>query len=160
MSSCDTSVSTSSSVDSSASIPSQFASAISDMLHQIISFQSSSAEYNNKLSSFFSLTDLPAISLNNYIKRIISSTGVKESTAISSIIYIDRMCCNGKIKLSEYNIHTITFISMYLAIKKNEDEFYDDEFYANVGGMSSQEISKLSFVFTTVVDNDLCISVE
>ena len=49
---------------------------------------------------------------------------------------------------------------MYLAIKKNEDEFYGDEFYANVGGMSSQEISKLSFVFTTVVDNDLCISVE
>ena len=74
---------------------------------------------------------------------------------ISSIVYIDRICCKGKIKLSEYNIHTITFISMYLAIKKN-----DDEFYANVGGMSSQEISKLSFVFTTVVDNDLCISVE
>ena len=158
MSSCDTSLSTSSSVDSSASIPSQFASAISDMLHLIISFQSSSANYNNKLSSFFSLTALPSISLNDYIKRIITITGVKESTVISSLIYIDRMCCKGKIKLSEYNIHTLTFISMYLSIKMNEDELYGDEFY--VAGMSTQEMSKLSFVFKTVVDNDLCISEE
>ena len=159
MSSCDTSLSTSSSVDSSASIPSQFASAISDMLHLIISFQSSSsANYNNKLSSFFSLTALPSISLNDYIKRIITITGVKESTVISSLIYIDRMCCKGKIKLSEYNIHTLTFISMYLSIKMNEDELYGDEFYANVARMSTQEMSKLSFVFNTVVDNDLCMS--
>lgn len=158
MSSCETSLSTSSSVDSSASIPSQFASAISDMLHLIISFQSSSANYNNKLSSFFSLTALPSISLNDYIKRIITITGVKESTVISSLIYIDRMCCKGKIKLSEYNIHTLTFISMYLSIKMNEDELYGDEFYANVAGMSTQEMSKLSFVFKTVVDNDLCMS--
>ena len=79
---------------------------------------------------------------------------------ISSLIYIDRMCCKGKIKLSEYNIHTLTFISMYLSIKMNEDELYGDEFDANVAGMSTQEMSKLSFVFKTVVDNDLCMSEE
>lgn len=49
---------------------------------------------------------------------------------------------------------------MYLSIKMNEDELYGDEFYANVAGMSTQEMSKLSFVFKTVVDNDLCISEE
>lgn len=70
MSSCDTSSSTSSSIDSSSS--------------------------------------LPSISLNDYLKRIITSTDIKESTVISSLIYIDRLCSKGKIKLSEYNIHTLT----------------------------------------------------
>ena len=111
-------------------------------------------------SNLFCLESIPSISISDYLIRIISYTNIEASTLVSSLIYIDRFCSNGCIKISHYNIHTILFISLYLAIKYNEDNLYEDVYYAKVGGLPLGEVTRLSLVFMTIIDYKLYIGTE
>ena len=110
--------------------------------------------------NLFSLDSIPSISLRDYLNRIISYTNIESSTLISSLIYIVRFYSNGCIKISHYNIHTILFISLYLAIKYNEDTLYDDVYYARVAGLHLSEVTLLSLVFMTIIGYKLYIDNE
>lgn len=78
----------------------------------------------------FSANSIPKISLYDYLIRIQTYTHLERSTLISSLIYIDRLCELGKLTLTYYNIHRILFAGILIAIKYNEDEFYDNKYYA------------------------------
>ena len=130
---------------------------ITKLLNNII-LSSSPNQFTH--TNLFSLDSIPSISLSDYLNRIILYTNIESSTLISSLIYIDRFCSNGCIKISHYNIHTILFISLYLAIKYNEDNLYDDVYYAKVGGLPLSEVTQLSLVFMTIIGYKLYIDNE
>lgn len=47
---------------------------------------------------------------------------------------------------------------MIVAIKYNEDDFFSNEFYSKVGGVSKKEIDNLEYEFLTLIDFNLYVS--
>lgn len=104
---------------------------------------------------------IPSISIRDFFERIVKYTHIENSTLVLILIYIDRLCDMQKFRLNYYNIHKIIISSMVIAIKYNEDEYCDNNFYAKVGGVSRKEIDKLEYEtlsllnFTLFVNEDL-----
>ena len=47
---------------------------------------------------------------------------------------------------------------MIIAIKYNEDDYFDNTFYAKVGWVSRKEIDKLEYEFLSLIDFNLYVS--
>ena len=76
------------------------------------------------------------------------------------LIYIDRLCELNNFIVNSYNVYKILFSSLIMAIKYNEDEFYDNKFYAKVGGLSLNEMNNLEINYLSLIDFKLYISEE
>lgn len=102
-----------------------------------------------------------SISIEDFINLIYKSTKMSISTLIMSIIYIDKFCEINKYILSLKNIHRILIASCLLSIKFNEDINVNTKYYANIAGVSANDLNNLEFYlyiklkFSLYVDYDL-----
>ena len=98
-------------------------------------------------SDLFYLNKIPPISIEDYINRIFNYTKMNISTLILSIVYIDRFCESNGYVLSLNNIHRIILSSCLLSIKFNEDFNINIKYYANIVGVSLNDLNNLEFYF-------------
>ncbi len=98
------------------------------------------------------------------MERIKKYSKAEDSTLILTLIYIDRLCDVAQIHLSDYNIHRyfmfkyrIILSNILLAIKYNEDDYYSNDYYAKVGGISLQEINTLEYELVKLLDHNLWV---
>ena len=103
----------------------------------------------------FSASSVPGISIIDYLERIQTYSNLEKNTLISSLIFIDRFCELSKTTLTYYNIHRILFASIIIAIKYNEDSFYDNKYYSEIAGVNLKELKMLEYSFTTQVNFNL-----
>jgi hypothetical protein len=61
-------------------------------------------EESSLMKSFIS-KKVPQITIKNYLKRIMKYSKPEPSTVIISLIYIDKVCENSNLKLTQFNIH-------------------------------------------------------
>jgi len=105
------------------------------------------SEHHKRLAFY---STIPAsVSIGGYIERITKYTHCEESTLISALIYIDRMCEINNIYLMQGNIHRIVFTCIILAIKYNEDDYYTNNYYSKVGGIIVKEFNLLEYELLT-----------
>ena len=111
----------------------------------------------------------PSISIQSYFERIIKYSKIEESTLIVTLIYIDRLCDFSQLVLTEFNIHRYKIIyikfrvilaAVVLGIKYNEDDYYSNEYYAKVGGVSLQEINVLELEAVLALRHTLFVDEE
>jgi hypothetical protein len=103
---------------------------------------------------------IPPISIENFMKRLLKYSKMESSTLLLILIYIDRVCFFGKFGLNYYNIHKLILASMVISIKYNEDEYFSNQFYAKVGGVSKEELNKLEYEFLSLIDFSLFVDEE
>ena len=108
----------------------------------------------------FSSNSIPNISIYDYLKRIQEYSNIENNTFILSLIYIDRLCTLGKITLTYYNIHRILFGAILISIKYNEDNFYDNKYYAEIAGVKLNELNLIEYNFILLCDFQMFISDE
>ena len=108
----------------------------------------------------FNSNSLPNITLYEYIIRIQKYSFIEKSTLVLSLIYIDRFCKLGKIMLTYYNIHRIIFASLLLAIKYNEDRFFENEYYSKIAGIQNDELKNIEYNFFCICDFNMYVSDE
>ena len=60
---------------------------------------------NNSLLKCFISKKPPHITIKNYLKRLMKYSKIEPSTIIISLIYIDKICENSNIQLTNLNIH-------------------------------------------------------
>ena len=60
---------------------------------------------NNSLINVFKCKKPPHISIKNYLKRLMKHSKVEPSTIIITLIYIDKICENSNVQLTNLNIH-------------------------------------------------------
>jgi hypothetical protein len=101
---------------------------------------------------------IPAISIKNFFERIVKYTKIENSTLILILVYIDRLCDKQKFRLNYFNIHKIIISTMIIAIKYNEDEYFDQNFYSKVGGITIKELQKLEHSILTLLNFDLFVN--
>ena len=110
--------------------------------------------------SIFSSKSIPEISLQDYLKRIISYSQIENNTLITSLIYIDRLCQKTKLILTPYNMHRIIFTSILLSLKYNEDTLYSFSFYSKIAGVNVKELKSLESEFIKLIDFSLYVEAE
>ena len=54
-------------------------------------------------------------------------------------------------------IYRIIISSLVLAVKFNEDNFFDNHFYAKVGGLTTKELNDIEYHFLTLINFSLLI---
>ena len=58
-------------------------------------------------------------------------------------MHIDRIYEHSSVILTPYNIHRIIFVSIFMAIKYNEDICFEYNFYSKIAGIPMKEIKIL-----------------
>ena len=99
----------------------------------------------------FSSNTVPQISLLDYLKRIQTYGGMENSTLILSLIYIDRLC-EKNITLTKFNIHRILFAAILIAVKYNEDSFYENSYYAQIAVIKNKELKVIEYTFLEMIN--------
>ena len=142
-----------------------------DLINAISLTLSTIIEENKKLPNYkeilmkqskmiFSSKTIPNISIYDYLIRIQTYSVVEKSTLILSLIYIDKLCQICKLTLTFYNIHRIVFAAILIAIKYNEDNFYDNKYYAEIAGVKLKELKLIEYQFVDLIDFNLYVSDE
>jgi len=96
------------------------------------------------------------ISIEDYIKRLISYLDITKNLIVVSSIYINRL----KIKFNYNNFHKIILISLLISNKFFEDDNMNNKFWSNCGGIPLQQFNKLEIKFLIKINYNLYIEEE
>ncbi len=111
-------------------------------------------EKSEQITKFHSMT-IAAMSIANYLKRLANYLDLTEDSLLYMLIYIKRIEMMCKLKFSEYTAHRIIITSLLIAVKFINDHYYDNRFFAEVGGLSLEELNKLEVEFLYGIDFNL-----
>lgn len=128
---------------------------ISEILTEI-SNQNAEIEFNP--DDPFSRPSPSKVTMQYFFGRIKRYSEIENSTLIIILIYVDRMCITSGIILNPHNIHRLILGCLILAIKYNEDVYFNNEYYAKVGGISLKEMNNLEEISFELIDYNLFIS--
>ena len=140
-----------------------------DLIKSISNALTTILEENKKLENFkeivkkqskmvFSANTLPNISIKDYLIRIQTYSCIEKSTLILSLILIDHTCKKSDLVLTYYNIHRVLFGSVLIAIKSNEDSYYDNKFYSEIAGVKLKELKLIEYNFLELNDFNVFVN--
>ena len=102
----------------------------------------------------------PAVSLVQYLSRIHTYAKCSDSCFVVALIYIDRIIAMHSFRVTALNVHRIFLASILLSAKFLDDIYYNNSFYAKLGGISLQELNTLELEFLRLTRFDLNVSEE
>ncbi|GKV27779.1 hypothetical protein SLEP1_g36910 [Rubroshorea leprosula] len=102
----------------------------------------------------------PTISVQKYIDRIFKYAGCSPSCFVIAYIYVDRFLQKKDIHLTSLNVHRLLITSVMVAAKFTDDAFFNNAYYARVGGISTAELNRLEMKFLFSLDFRLQVSVK
>ena len=135
---------------------------ISSILESLIEENKNLQNYKEKMKLqkklIFYSREVPSISIKDYLYRINNFSEAEDNTFILALIYIDKICEIASIILSEHNIHRILFISILVAIKYNEDIYFDNKYYSKIAGVPSKELKKMESEYLKLIKFELYVN--
>lgn len=90
--------------------------------------------------------------IKTYLSHLAKYCQFEPPTLIAMLILIDRLCKTHSFRLNFSNVHKIILSSLVISIKFNEDEYFDNKFYAEVGGVTLNELNDLEYYFLKLID--------
>merc|ERR1712070_857875 len=104
----------------------------------------------------------PTISVKSYLEdRILKYAGCSEETFILALIYMDQVVqFNPDFVISSLNVHRLLITSIMLASKFFDDVYYNNAYYARVGGISNLEINSLEMEMLRMISFSLFVQPE
>ncbi|PON84190.1 Cyclin [Trema orientale] len=126
---------------------------------QINELQLEATQVKDVLTIFHGLR-APSLSIRQYIDRIFKYSGCSPSCFVVANIYVDRFLQNTDVQLTSLNVHRLLITSVMLAAKFIDDAFFNNAYYAKVGGVSTKELNRLEMKFLFTIDFRLQVSVE
>lgn len=121
-------------------------------------------EANSDLAKFASLVPkAPSLPLNKYISdRICKYMKPNDETITMAITLLDEllMSYEGKLVITQFNIHRLLTVSILISLKFNEDSFCTNDYYAKVIGISNFELNELEVLFLSHLNFDVWIDRE
>lgn len=102
----------------------------------------------------------PGISVHEYLERIFKFASCSNECYILALIYIDRLIQRNNFLLTELNVHRVVICAVLLAAKFFDDAYYNNAYYAKVGGVLAPEINGLEVDFLFRINFTLHVSTE
>ncbi|KAL9263047.1 Cyclin-U1-1-like protein [Drosera capensis] len=101
----------------------------------------------------------PSISIPKYLERIYKYTKCSPSCFVVGYVYIDRLVHRyPELLVVSLNVHRLLVTSVMVASKMLDDEHYNNEFYARVGGVSNAELNRLEVELLFMLDFGITVS--
>jgi hypothetical protein len=86
----------------------------------------------------------PAISIQDYIKRLRAYFFCSEACFVIALVYIDRISKNcASVTICDASIHRLLAVAVMVAAKFHDDQFYGNGYYARCSGLTVKEINML-----------------
>lgn len=116
-----------------------------DALAQIISGLVASGESRPcKLETSFEGVRAPAISVEEYLRRLMQYFKCSQSCLVLAAAYIDRLLnMKPDFVLDKFNVHRLMLATVTVAAKMHDDTYYPNSWYAQIGGITNQELNLL-----------------
>ena len=139
---------------------------VADILQEIVNENNNQEPYDPKVNMDDEIKCLvcqynsktkPQVTIQRYLSRIVKYANPEPSSIIMCLIYIDKLCESTNIQLTNLNVHRLILSCIVLAIKFNEDDYYSNEVYAKIGGISLDELNKLEINTLTLLNYNACI---
>lgn len=125
---------------------------IADMLDRLTSHNDQIPLRPEALTRFHSRTP-PAISIQEYLKRIVRYTNVERSCLLITLHYIDQICTRlPHFTISSLTVHRFVISSITVSSKALCDAFCTNSHYARVGGIKLVELNVLEREFLEKID--------
>lgn len=100
----------------------------------------------------------PQITITTYLLRIARYTNCSEECFVLALIYIDRLINkNGNFQVLYLNVHRLIIISIMVSAKYFDDQYYNNAYFATVGGVSCKEIGLLEIEFLFMLNFNLYV---
>ncbi|KAL7233758.1 hypothetical protein ACSBR1_017379 [Camellia fascicularis] len=100
-----------------------------------------------KISVFHGLTR-PTISIESYLERIFKYANCSPSCFIVAYVYLDRFVQRQpSLPINSFSVHRLLITSVMVAVKFMDDIYYNNAYYAKVGGISTAEMNFLEVDF-------------
>ena len=136
-------------------------SAIASNLKDIIEENQQGGKNKYRLKDpIFYLEQIPPISLEDYIRHLVKYTNMNISSLILSVIYIDQFCEKFKYVLSLNNIYRLLLICVFISLKYNEDAMVNAKLYANIAGVSVDDLKILEYHMCAALDFEFYVKSE
>ncbi|KAG5514444.1 hypothetical protein RHGRI_035757 [Rhododendron griersonianum] len=102
----------------------------------------------------------PSLGIQQYLDRIFKYSCCSPSCFVLAHIYLERFIQRKKVHLTSLNVHRLVITSVMVAAKFIDDAYFNNTYYARVGGVSTQELNRLEMKFLFGLDFRLHVSVE
>ncbi|RYP06820.1 hypothetical protein DL764_002932 [Monosporascus ibericus] len=125
---------------------------IANMLGELIETNDSIAMKSGQLTRFHSRT-APGISVPDYLHRLAKHATLTPPLLLSMVYYIDRLCAlYPDFTINTLTVHRFLITAATVAGKGLSDSFWNNSFYARVGGVKVAELKLLELEFLYRVD--------
>lgn len=108
---------------------------------------SETATVEEPAPSIFDAVAPPSITIRMYLRRIVEYVKCSGESIVMALVYIDRLIERRAFAVTALNVHRLLITSILLAAKCFDDEYYSNGFFAQVGGVSVEELNKLEMQF-------------
>jgi hypothetical protein len=102
----------------------------------------------------------PAISVRDYLARIHKYASCSAECFVLALVYVDRLHQLQGVALSPLNVHRVLLTSVVLAAKFFDDHYFNNAYYAKVGGVPGAEMNELELEFLLLVNFSLHVPCE
>mmetsp|Transcript_32757 Transcript_32757/g.53130 ORF Transcript_32757/g.53130 Transcript_32757/m.53130 type:complete len:214 (-) Transcript_32757:581-1222(-) len=111
-----------------------------------------------KLAAFYALRP-PSIAIDSYLDRIFKYASCSSACFVLAMIYIERVIAREpSFTITSLNVHRVVVTSTLLANKFLDDLFYNNSYWAKIGGVTNAEINALELDMLFLLDFDLSVS--
>jgi len=117
------------------------------VLERLVSANSGLAAVDPGPVTKFHALKAPSISVLHYLERIHKYASCSTECFVLALIYIDRMIQRNNFLLTELNVHRVVITGVLLAAKFFDDAYYNNAYYAKVGGVLVSEMNSLEVEF-------------
>ncbi|KAK1317263.1 Cyclin-P3-1 [Acorus calamus] len=136
-------------------------SILSSLLERSVQKNEKLEESTNKkaAATIFHGLRVPSLSIQQYMDRIFKYSGCSPSCFVLAHIYMDRFLQQPGSCLTSLNVHRLLITSVVVAAKFIDDAFYNNAYYAKVGGVTTGEMNRLELKFLFSLDFRLQVNV-
>ena len=79
---------------------------------------------------------------------------------VLALVFIDRLIARNTLLLTSFNVHRIIISAVMLAAKFFDDQYFNNSYYAKVGGVPTNEVNSLELEFLFSVNFSLQVTTE
>lgn len=115
---------------------------------------------SKNISKFHALRP-PAISIKDYLNRIAKYAACSGECFVLALVYVDRIIqANPTFVVNSLNIHRLLITSVMLAAKFFDDQYFNNAYYAKVGGVPCSEMNSLEVEFLFMTNFTLFVATD
>jgi hypothetical protein len=104
--------------------------------------------------------NIPVLSLNKFLVRIMKYTECQNNTLIVAYLYIMKLIENESFVLGINNAYRLLLGAVVLAKKVLEDIRFNNAYYCDIGGISVNELNMIEYSLFTRINFDVNLKME